>query len=542
MNDPDPTVSWPPRMGGDLPTRLSAFDDPTDIQERIPADLGSGLVSLGFLLAALRRAARLICALALVGLLIGVGYVVARPPAHAATVSVLLVDDPAQNPIYEVQTDTALAESIPVATAVVRQLGLPQTPVSFASTYTVTPTTNTVLTFTVKAANTDAAVRIASAVAAQFLNYRAQYERSQQQQTVDQLNQQVTQAQQKFDSLKNQISTVSAQPSSPDQRAKLGKLQAQSETADEALIEVQQYVTQTAASSETVTQSMIRGSQVLNAAMPAKRSVPKSLAIYGGVGLAGGLALGIAIAIIAAVTSDRLRRRDDIAYAFGAPVRLSVGRLRSGRLPSPPRRAAIQRRDMARVVDHLRTAVPGSSKGPVGLAVVAVDDTPTAARALIELAISKAQQGTRLVIADLSDGTHAARRLDIKGPGISGVTRGNARLLVVVPPGNEVAPVGPLQSHASPEGYAQADEAVTAACADADLVLSLVTLDPASGGEQLATWATDAVAMVTAGRSTAVRIHAVGEMIRLSGTRLSSVIVIDADGSDESLGLTSTSL
>lgn len=529
-------------MGDDLPTRLSAFEDPTDIQERIPADPGSELVSLGFLLAALRRAVRLICAVALVGLLIGVGYVAVRPPAHAATVSVLLVDDPAQNPIYEVQTDTALAESIPVATAVVRQLGLPQTPVSFASTYTATPTTNTVLTFTVKAANTDAAVRIASAVAAQFLNYRAQYERSQQQQTVDQLNQQVAQAQQKVDSLKDQISTVSTQPSSQDRQAKLGKLKAQSEAANAALIEVQQYVTQTAASSETLTQSMIRGSQVLNAAMPAKRSVLKSLAIYGGVGLAGGLALGIAIAIIAAVTSDRLRRRDDIAYAFGAPVRLSVGPLRPGRLPGPPGRAAIQRRDMARVVDHLRTAVPGSSKGPVGLAVVAVDDTPTAARALIELATSKAQQGTRVVIADLSDGTHAARRLDIKGPGISMVTRGNARLLVVVPPGNEVAPVGPLQSHASPEGYAQADKAVTAACANADLVLSLVTLDPASGGEQLATWATDAVAMVTAGRSTAVRIHAVGEMIRLSGTRLGSAIVIDADGSDESLGLTSTSL
>ena len=76
---------------------------------------------------------------------------------------------------------------------------------------------------------------------------------------------------------------------------------------------------------------------------------------------------------------------------------------------------------------------------------------------------------------------------------------------------------------------------------DADLVLSLVTLDPAFGGEHLATWATDAVAVGHRWSiDGAVRIHAVGEMVRLAGTRLGSVVVIDADRSDESLGATST--
>ena len=75
-----------------------------------------------------------------------------------------------------------------------------------------------------------------------------------------------------------------------------------------------------------------------------------------------------------------------------------------------------------------------------------------------------------------------------------------------------------------------------AACASADLLLTLATLDPAFGGEHLVTWATDAVAMVTAGRSSAVRIHAVGEMTKLSGTRLISAVVLGADKDDESLG------
>ena len=46
--------------------------------------------------------------------------------------------------------------------------------------------------------------------------------------------------------------------------------------------------------------------------------------------------------------------------------------------------------------------------------------------------------------------------------------------------------------------------------------------------------------MVTAGRSTATRIHTVGEMIRLSGARLASVVVMDVDEADESLGATTT--
>ena len=71
----------------------------------------------------------------------------------------------------------------------------------------------------------------------------------------------------------------------------------------------------------------------------------------------------------------------------------------------------------------------------------------------------------------------------------------------------------------------------------ADLLLTLVTLDPALGGEHLATWATNAVVVVSAGQSSAERIHGVGEMIRLAGMRLDSVVLIGADKSDESLGL-----
>ena len=87
-------------------------------------------------------------------------------------------------------------------------------------------------------------------------------------------------------------------------------------------------------------------------------------------------------------------------------------------------------------------------------------------------------------------------------------------------------------------GPAQAGDALVASYASADLLLTLVTLDPALGGDHLATWATNAVVVVSAGQSSAERIHGVGEMIRLAGMRLDSVVLIGADKSDESLGLT----
>ena len=83
----------------------------------------------------------------------------------------------------------------------------------------------------------------------------------------------------------------------------------------------------------------------------------------------------------------------------------------------------------------------------------------------------------------------------------------------------------------------QPDEAVVAAYSAADLVLTLVTLDPALGGDHLTTWASEAIAVVTAGRSSAEKVHGAGELIRLAGIRFDSAVLIGADRDDESLGV-----
>jgi capsular polysaccharide biosynthesis protein len=473
--------------------------------------------------------------LALVGLVLGAGYFVSIPATYKATTSVLLVDNPTANPVTAVATDASLVSSLPVATAVVKKLGLRQTPSGFLASYNVTPITSQVLVITASGPSSAAAVQRAAAVAAQFLTFRAEYEESSQAQTNASLVQQVTQAQQALDSINAQIQQASGDHS------KLAALRAQQTQAVSALSSVQTYAATTKASTQTVTQQMVRGSRVLNAALPAKSSRLKTMVLYAVGGLVGGLALALAIIVIAAITSERLRRRDDIAYAFGAPVGLSVGPLHQGRMPSFPRRTAGRQRDLERIVEHLRKAVPAGASRPAGLAVVAIDDAPTVARAVVALVESIAQRG-RVVLADLSDGMQAARLIGVTKPGVTSVEVGGSRVVVVVPASSDSAPVGPLRSAGQVNGHAQPDRDVATACAQADLLLSLVTLDPAVGGDHVGTWATDAVSVVTAGRSTATKIHSAGEMLKLGGARLESVVVVDADSNDESLGMVSAAL
>ena len=540
MNESGRLVAWPAGSGDDLPG-LASYEDVGYSAGRPSGGQGTGLVSLGYLAAAVRRRRRMWVALAVIGLILAGLYAVAFPHKPQATVSVLLVDDSSQNPADEAATDVALATSLPVATAAVHQLGLSQSPSSFAHTYSAVATTTQVVTITASGANSAAAVKSASAVADQFLNFRAQYEQTQLTQTEAQLSQQVTAAQQKLDSINSQLKQAQAEPAGAARTASLKTLSAQQSAAQAGLTTVQNYAAQTQATAQTLAQQMGQGSRVLNQAQPTAHSTLKNVILYGVGGLIGGLVVGLAIAAVGAIVSDRLRRRDDIAYAFGAPVRLSVGPLRAGRLQLPGR-SAVQQRDESRVLDHLRNAVPGSSKGPASLAVVAVDDPESVARIVVALASAKAAGGATVVLADLSGGAYAARLLGFDGPEDTGGLRigaagdPDAQITVVLPGADQVALVGPLQSHASPEGCAQPDKSVAEACTGADLVLSVVSLDPAFGAGHLGTWATDAVAVVTAGQSTSVRMHAAGEMVRLAGTRLGSVVVTSADAADESLG------
>jgi capsular polysaccharide biosynthesis protein len=517
--------------------RFGAYDDFVATENR-SADFPPGLVSLGFIKAAVRRSAGFLFVMTIVGLLVGLGDYVATPHEYQASASVLLTLSPLEDTETAAVNNQAIAATPAVAELAVHELGLQQSADSFLSSYTVTAITDRLLTVTASAPSANQAVRRASAVANAFLEFRANDLQAEENLVLESLDQQINQAKQRVNSIGAQINQLSSQPTTAAQQSQISRLRAEQNNEAATLASFQQSVTGTQTSTLPVLTAALKHSEILSVA-PLPHSRLKRIILYAGIGLIAGLALGLTIVIVRAVVSDRLRRRDDIAYALDAPVKLSVGPLRARRwLPNLPGRGAKRDLDMRRVIAHLHMAVPRTTHGPAGLAVVAVDNAPVVARAVTALATSYASQGTQVVTADLSSDARLARLSGVKGPGVHAVSRNGVNFVMAVPDHYDPAPVGPLPSAISPTGPAQAGDALVASDIAADLLLTLVTLDPALGGDHLATWATNAVVVVTAGQSSAERIHGVGEMIRLAGTRLVSVVLIGADKSDESLGLT----
>jgi capsular polysaccharide biosynthesis protein len=536
-------MSLPRSTSDDGRTRLWLDDDASAVEDR-PADSAANLVSLRFFTAALRRSAWFWRVTAVAGLLVGSGlYVQARSP-QASTTLLLTVGAEAQ-PGTAILDNQAIAQSNGVAALALHKLGLRESVGSFLGSYAATPLSDRVLQITASAPSSQEAVRRANAVAAEFLTFRANELDAEQQLEFTALDQQVTQDKQNLAAISKQISQVSAQPATASRRAGLSALRQQGTRASNDLAVLVQQVSATKAATAVTTAAMIGGSNVLDPASPIPpRSRLKQLLLYAGGGLVIGLMLGMVVIVFRALLSDRLRRRDDVAQALAAPVKLSVPARRAGGwLPGRPGR--VSDRYLQRIVAYLGAAVPAGSRRATALAVVPADDPRLAARCVAALAGSCAQQGRRVVVADLCSGAPAAALLGATDPGVHMVSAGGADVVAAVPDPAEFAPVGPLSPlsplrQLSPRAETAFAGELDAACASADLLLTLITLDPSIGGEHLATWATDAVVVVTAGRSSWTKIQAVGELIRLSGTRLDSAVLVGADKADESLGVTLT--
>lgn len=521
--------------GARRPERLEAFDSFTDADDQ-PAEFSPVLVSLGFLKSAIRRRTRFWGVMALVGFILGIGLYVMSPHGYQASTSLLLTPGPYENINTAANDDQAMAESRAVAGLAVQKLGLKQSAGSFLATYKVAPITERVITITASGPSGNQAILNAQAVAAAFLQFRGDEMQAEQRLLLSSLNQQISQARQRLSSIDTQISQLSAQSASPADQSQLESLRTERTQATAQVLNLQQ----AAASNQTVIQpataAAVKGSVVMDSATPLPHSKLKPLILYAAVGLIGGLVLGISIVVVQALVSDRLRRRDDVAQAIGAPVKLSVGA--NKRLAGRRGSAAGRDADVQRIAAYLAQVVPEDRRGLAALAVVSVDDSQAAAVALVSLAASCAQQGRQVVLADLVSDAPAASILGTSDAGIKTVTADGARLVVVVPERDALSPVGPLSPN--PRQHSAFTDAVVAACAPADLLLTLATLDPSVGGDHLSTWATDAVAVVTAGRSSWAKIEGVGEMIRLSGARLVSAVLVGADKTDESLGATYT--
>jgi capsular polysaccharide biosynthesis protein len=515
------------RNGDHLHERLWAYDDYTEFDER-PADSSSGLTSLGFIRAALRRRKWVWRVLAVAGMVIGFGLAVRLPAVYQASTSLLVtpMSTGGEDSGAPITNEQAIADSRTVAQLAINQLGLRESVAAFLASYTVTDPTDRVIVYTVSAPSASDAVSRANALATQYLQFRAKLIDAEQNLLTSSLNQQINQDKQNLNSVEAQISQA------PAGSSQLANLEKQKTQVTDALTELEQAAVAGQASGQVTSDTLVQDSRQLDPAVATPpHSRMKRVLEYTALGLVAGLAVGMGAVVFGALLSDKLRRRDDVAHALGAPVKLSVGVVRGRRIGLE---AAAENTSIQRIVAYLGKAVPSRRHGPASLAVVPVDDVNVPAACLVSLAVSRAKQGLNVVVADLCHGIPAARLLDADEPGVRTVNVDGTQLTVAVPEPDDVMPAGPLPGG---PGQAQAAEPLVAACASADLLLTLAVLDPSLGGEHLAGWSRAAVVTVTAGESSAARIQAAAEMIRLAGTSLISGVLIGADKTDESLGL-----
>jgi capsular polysaccharide biosynthesis protein len=524
---------------GDFSGRVWAYEDFGTGRESagtddLTAEVTEGPTRRRAIRAILRRRALVWCITTVVGLIVGVGLFEVHPVPYQASTSILLSYGSNQNLADASVTDLALAQSRSVAEGALQRLDLRQSVASFQGSYTVTAVTDRVLVMTVSASSSAEAVRRANALAAEFLQFRTALLENQQQLVSAALESQLAQATQQIETMTAQLDKVSAQPVTVARQARTSSLEAQRKQAQATLSGLDQAITSYQANAQVATTATVDGSAVLSAAIPVKRSL-RHLVTYPGGGLLAGLALGIGILILVALVSNRPRRRDDVARALGAPVLFSVGSIGlSRRLPGRLGMWAVQGTKAQRIAANLGSAVPPRFRGVAALAVVPVDDAKVAALSTVSLAWSCAQQGLKVVLADLCRGTPAGSLLGVKTPGVREVNVHGVPLVVAVPDPDDVVPIGPLDRRARSDPAAAP---LVAACAAADLLLTVTDLDPALGAEHLPGWATDAVVVVTAGRASAAKIRVVGEMIRLADVSLVSGVLVGADKTDESLGV-----
>ena len=488
-------------------------------------DFAAGLTSVPFLLSALRRRLRLWLGVALGGVLLGLAMFAVSPPSYQAATRVMITHAPGEDPVAAMQTDQAMAQSKVVADRVRAQLQLPYSTPHFMTTYNVDVVSNQILQITVRARSADAAIRQAQALASQFLTFRVSQLKQEQHLILAGLRQHLATVQTELKATHDSLIQVRKRHLSTKKLELQQK--AQANMVFGLQVEIQDYPVKTIGE--------ITGTKVLDPAAIVQHSRFRYLVVYALSGLIVGLAGGIGLVFVLALSSDGLRRRDDVARALGAPVGLSLGGIRAGRRRARAALAGRLRPELQRLVSYLDRAAARPADGDGrAVAVIPVDSERIAALAAAALAVSRARQGARVVLADLCPGAPAARLAGADRPGVYEVTTDGAVLTVAVPAEGDVEPAGPLRS--LPDEPTPADELLADAWAGANLLVTLAPLDPALGGEYISTWAPSVVPVVIAGQSRASRIHATGEMIRLAGLAPTPAVLAGTDGKDESLG------
>jgi capsular polysaccharide biosynthesis protein len=514
--------------------------DPTwRVEDPEPDELAGAnqpaLVSLHFLLSALRRRWRFWVSFACVGLLLGVAWVMAVPPTSVGTVTVLLTHDSSTDPEQAMATELSLLRTRAVAIGVIEELDLEMTPEDLQETVVVTQASTTVLVLDIPGTDDADAVARAGAFADSYLDFRAE-------QVESRTEAMVVGYEDRLESLQSEVERVTRQydalvRSGGAAQDQAGDLLARRSQLNTEINSVQQTIQDTTLASSAV----LAGSHVLDPATIVPRSELKRLVLAGGSGLVVGGALGIALVLSLALTSTRLRRREEVAVALGAPVRFSVGDLRRRWTARLPGRGSTWERDLKVVVQGLDTAIAPRKRAsrkarPSRLALATVDNVESTELVICALAAQLTHRGLSVFVVDLSESGDLEATLTKALSQDHRHTDPAAAPVVFRPEGVPSLARGPVGSSRASSDLPQ-DDPRRPAWDSADVVLTLAELDPAVGVDHVRSWSEQVVLLVTAGRSSAERLRTTAELVRSAGLKLPFAVMVGTDRTDESLGL-----
>lgn len=499
------------------PVESEQSEDP-ELEEVAPA-----IVSLHFLRRALRRRWRVWAGCALVGVLLGAAVALALPTRSAASVTLLLAHPDGADPTMAMNTDVALLRTRTVAERVVDRLDLDLSPEEMQDSILATVETTTVLQLEVAGPDSAESRRRTEAVATTFLDFRNE--------TMDvQTDARTDRYRIRVEALRSEAGTLTAQydvlsSSGRRGRAEAAEVLTRRAQVDAQISELEQEIERT----RIVAGAVAGASHVLDPTDALDgRSLVRSLALDTTAGLVAGGSVGAGWVLLGALLSQRVRRREEIAMALGTRVCCSVGRVPtrvSHGAPRPGRRRSSLGRAVACVSQLVAPDPAADGHGPVRWAVGAVENGPETTVLAAALAVDRARAGDRVLVVDLTERGRVGRA-------VAGLWSGaGTRPVVLRPDGVPTRAVGPVP------GAEMSTATVAEAESGADLVLVVVDIDPAVGLDHVAARAERLVVVVSAGGSTAERLRTTAELARAAGLEPSEAVLVNADATDDSLGL-----
>ena len=483
-----------------------------------PIVLVGRLVSIRFVLGALRRRRKVWLSLAALGFVVGLGYHVVKPRSYSAHATLYLAQAPGSDPAVGIANDLALLQTGAVGQRAANLLGEPSlTPSKLLGKAPGIVEGDNVLMLNVAGPTKAEAVRRANALAKALLEFRADRIQQQTSSSDKALQDEISSLQQQI----NQLSATIIDQGSSLQNSELTTLVGKQSGDTSEIAALEQTVQQNQLASIAITS----GSRVVTAGTLVPASTAKLFGLDGITGLIGGLVLGVAIVAVQAVVSDRLRRRDEVASLLGAPVELSLMPIRHRKFFHHrwARRSALERKGEVDVFAGYLRRRGVRLGGRKTLLVVAVDDLTVPAAALAVLANRLADEGESVLVADLTnEGLLARTTEDLRVEGESLPNRSGGSIQVFTLPPEDMNEI------VEPPWVATTDTVST--------VLILTAMNLARGAWHL-NWAKQAVVTVTAGRSSAQRVSSTAVLLRAAGITIRSGILMGADAEDQSFGL-----